>query len=307
MKKIISHDNYRNAIDDLVSVLKGCGIVFNKVYGVPRGGYYPAVVISEAFNAQVILDEAKIDADTLIVDDLIDSGKTVGELQKTHPLAKFATVFGKPNPSLCDTSHICRGVHVAQNDWLVFPDEHDGTDIEDNFRRTLQFIGEDVNREGLLETPSRMRRAYEEIFAGYKTDPWSLVKTFVKGTCEEMVILRNAEFYSTCEHHFFPFFGHASIGYIPNGKVIGVSKLARLLDCFSKRMQIQERMTSQIADFLVEALEPKGVYVIAEGVHFCMTSRGIKKQDASMITSAVRGVFRESPQAREEFLHLIGK
>lgn len=307
MKKIISHENYRNAITELIEVIKGRGVIFDKVYGVPRGGYYPATVIAQAAKVPVILDATKIDADTLVVDDLIDSGKTVGEFQNKHPEAKYATVFCKTNHLLCDTSSICCGVQVEQDDWLVFPDEHDGEDIEGNFRRTLQFIGEDTTREGLLETPSRMRRAYEEIFSGYKIDPWSLVKTFTKGTCEEMVILRNSEFYSTCEHHFFPFFGHCSIGYIPNGKVIGVSKLARLLDCFSKRMQIQERMTSQIADFLVEALEPKGVYVVAEGVHFCMTSRGIKKQDASMITSAVRGVFRDSAQARNEFLHLIGK
>ena len=171
----------------------------------------------------------------------------------------------------------------------------------------MEYIGEDTSREGLIETPKRMRRAWEEIMSGYKTNPKDLIKTFVKGTCEEMVILKNAEFYSTCEHHFFPFFGHCSIGYIPNGKVIGVSKLARLLDCFSKRMQIQERMTSQIADFLMDELGAKGVYVICEGVHFCMTSRGVKKQDASMITSAIRGVFKDSAEARNEFLHLIGK
>ena len=161
-----------------------------------------------------------------------------------------------------------------------------------------------MTREGLVETPKRMRKAWDEIFAGYKTDPKSLVKTFVKGTCKEMVILKRCEFYSTCEHHFFPFFGHCSIGYIPNGKVIGVSKLARLLDCFSKRMQIQERMTSQIADFIEQELNAKGVFVVCEGVHFCMTSRGIKKQDASMITSAIRGLFVENEALRNEFLQL---
>ena len=109
------------------------------------------------------------------------------------------------------------------------------TKVEQNAKEILEYIGEDTTREGLLETPKRMRKAWDEIFSGYKTDPKSLVKCFTKGTCEEMVILKNAEFYSTCEHHFFPFFGHCSIGYIPNGKVIGVSKLARLLDCFSKR------------------------------------------------------------------------
>lgn len=179
--------------------------------------------------------------------------------------------------------------------------------IERHAKKILEYIGEDPTREGLLETPSRMRRAWDEIFSGYKTNPKDLVKCFTKGTCEEMVILKNAEFYSTCEHHFFPFFGHCSIGYIPNGKVIGVSKLARILDCFSKRMQIQERMTSQIADFLVDELQPKGVFVLCEGVHFCMTSRGVRKQDASMITSAIRGVFKDDAQTRNEFLHLIGR
>ena len=112
MKKIISHEDYRNAITELIEVIKGCGVIFNKVYGVPRGGYYPATVIAQAAGVPVILDEAKIDANTLIVDDLIDSGKTIGELQKKHPLAKFATVFGKPNHALCDTSHICCGVFL---------------------------------------------------------------------------------------------------------------------------------------------------------------------------------------------------
>lgn len=179
--------------------------------------------------------------------------------------------------------------------------------IERHAKKILEYIGEDPTREGLLETPKRMRRAWDEIFSGYKTDPKDLVKCFTKGTCEEMVILKNAEFYSTCEHHFFPFFGHCSIGYIPDGKVIGVSKLARILDCFSKRMQIQERMTSQIADFLVEELQPKGVFVLCEGVHFCMTSRGVRKQDASMVTSAIRGIFKDSATTRNEFLHLIGR
>lgn len=178
-------------------------------------------------------------------------------------------------------------------------------DIEAVLRKTLEYIGEDVTREGLLETPERMRKAYDEIFSGYKINPKDLVKTFVQGTCKEMVMLKNCEFYSTCEHHFFPFFGHISIGYIPNDKVIGVSKLARLVDCFSKRMQIQERMTSQIADFLEQELGAKGVIVVCEGVHFCMTSRGIKKQDASMVTSAVRGLFESDAQARSEFLALL--
>lgn len=179
--------------------------------------------------------------------------------------------------------------------------------VETHAKAILEYIGEDTSREGLLETPRRMRRAWDEVFAGYKTDPKSLVKTFTQGMCQEMVILKNAEFYSTCEHHFFPFFGHCSIGYIPRDKVIGVSKLARLLDCYSRRLQIQERMTSQIADFIETELGAIGVYVVCDGVHFCMTSRGVRKQDASMVTSAIRGVFKENAQARSEFLTLIGR
>lgn len=184
-------------------------------------------------------------------------------------------------------------------------DEQAKEEIERCFRRTLEYIGEDTSREGLVETPRRMRRAYEEIFAGYKTDPRSLVKFFAKDSCKEMIVLKRAEFYSTCEHHFFPFFGHCSIGYVPDGRVLGISKLARLLDCFSRRMQIQERMTTQIADFIYDDLGARGVMVVCEGVHFCMTSRGVRKQDASMVTSAIRGEFETNASLRNEFLQLI--
>lgn len=177
--------------------------------------------------------------------------------------------------------------------------------IEKNVKEIIDFLGEDVEREGLIETPKRVQKAYEEIFSGYKQNPKDLMKTFQEGTCEEMVILKNCEFYSTCEHHMFPFFGHISIGYIPNKKVIGISKLARLVDCFSKRMQIQERMTTQIADTIMSELDARGVFVVCKGVHFCMRSRGVKKQDASMVTSAIRGVFKENAEARQEFLSLI--
>lgn len=176
---------------------------------------------------------------------------------------------------------------------------------EKHIKEVLKYIGEDTEREGLIETPKRIRKAYDEVFSGYKQNPKDLMKTFTEGTCREMVILKNCEFYSMCEHHMFPFFGHISIGYIPNKKVIGISKLARLVDCFSKRMQIQERMTTQIAECIMKGLDAKGVYVVCEGVHFCMRSRGIKKQDASMVTSAIRGIFEENAEARQEFLSLI--
>lgn len=177
--------------------------------------------------------------------------------------------------------------------------------MENEIKSIIEQIGENPNREGLKETPQRVERAYKEIFSGYSQDSKDLMKTFTEGTCQEMVILKNCEYYSTCEHHMFPFFGHISIGYIPNGKVIGISKLARLVDCFSKRMQIQERMTTEIADCIMNELNAKGVMVVCEGVHFCMRSRGVKKQDASMVTSAIRGNFLENNALRAEFLSLI--
>ena len=176
--------------------------------------------------------------------------------------------------------------------------------IQEHVKDILKEIGEDPDREGLRETPARVERAYAEIFSGYNTNPDDLLKTFTEGSCEEMVMLDRCEFFSTCEHHLFPFFGHVSIGYIPNGKVIGVSKLARLVDCYSRRLQIQERLTAQIADAIYHGLDAKGVMVICRGQHFCMTSRGVRKHDAEMVTSAIRGIFKTNDALRNEFLRL---
>lgn len=178
--------------------------------------------------------------------------------------------------------------------------------MQEHIVELLKYIGEDPEREGLIDTPKRILKSYDELYAGYKQNPKEILGTvFEDGACDEMVILKDIEFYSMCEHHQLPFFGKISIGYIPNGKVVGVSKLARLVEVFARRMQIQERLTSQIADTLNEVLEPKGVMVICEAQHLCMVSRGVKKQNSKMITSAIRGVFKEKQEARNEFLQLI--
>lgn len=296
---IITHEQYAADAVALANKVKASKRKFSSVYGIPRGGQYPAAILSRELGVPVILNPAEIDVDTLLVDDLVDSGRTMDDWTEKYGCS-FAAVYAKNGVFLPDFFG-----RIVGREWIVFPDEHDGG-IEDCFRRFLEFVGEDPTREGLVETPKRMRRAYEEVFSGYKTDPRDLVKTFTQGTCKEMVILKNAEYVSFCEHHMFPFFGHCSIGYIPNDKVIGVSKLARLLDCYAKRMQIQERMTTQIADFLESELGARGVYVVCEGVHFCMKGRGVKKQDSSMVTSAIRGEFMDNPAMRAEFLSLIG-
>jgi GTP cyclohydrolase I len=180
--------------------------------------------------------------------------------------------------------------------------KHSDTEVVKNSIKTiLNYIGEDVAREGLIETPERIIKSYSELFSGYKESPEDVLKVFEDGACDEMVVLKDIEFYSTCEHHFLPFFGKISIGYIPNGKVVGVSKLARLVEIYSRRLQIQERMTSQIADAL-DCLNPKGAAVICEAQHLCMIARGINKQRAKMITSAVRGAFKENVTTKMEFL-----
>ncbi|MNF95559.1 GTP cyclohydrolase 1 [compost metagenome] len=177
--------------------------------------------------------------------------------------------------------------------------------IEHHVREILKLIGEDVEREGLLETPARVTRMYEEIFAGYEVDPRDVLGVTFDEQHEELVIVKDIVYYSQCEHHMAPFFGKAHIGYIPSGKIAGLSKLARLVEAVSRRLQVQERITSQIADIIEETLAPHGVMVVVEGEHLCMCARGVKKPGSKTITSAVRGQFRRDPALRTEFLSLI--
>lgn len=166
----------------------------------------------------------------------------------------------------------------------------------------LEGIGEDKNREGLIETPDRIARMYEEIFAGLEQDTTEILsKTFTVDN-DEMVIEKDIVFYSTCEHHFMPFYGKAHVAYIPNGKVVGLSKLARTVEVYAKRPQIQEQLNSQVADALMENLNPKGVIVMMEAEHMCMTMRGVKKPGSKTVTFAMRGVFEENENLVNRFL-----
>jgi GTP cyclohydrolase I len=178
-------------------------------------------------------------------------------------------------------------------------------EIEDKIKYLITYIGDNPNREGLIDTPKRILKSWDKIFSGYKQNGEDILKTnFIEGTCKELVILKDVEFYSTCEHHFLPFFGKISVGYIPKNKVVGISKLARLIEVYARRLQIQERLTTQIADDIVKYLNAESVIVIVEAQHFCMTSRGVEKQQSKMVTSAIRGLF-EKVELRNEFLQLI--
>lgn len=177
--------------------------------------------------------------------------------------------------------------------------------IQRAVREVIAGIGEDPDREGLRGTPERVARMYAELFEGLRVDPKELLSVGFEVGHDEMVILKDIPFYSVCEHHFMPFHGVAAVGYIPDGRVVGLSKLARLVDAYARRPQIQEQLTGQIADTLMEALRPDGVAVVIEAEHLCMTARGVKKPGSRMVTSATRGLFRKSDVTRAEFLSLV--
>ena len=179
--------------------------------------------------------------------------------------------------------------------------------IERAVREILAAIGEDPDRDGLVDTPARVARAYAEQFSGLSQDPEDVLGTVFDADHDELILVRDIEVYSTCEHHLVPFFGRAHVAYIPNekGQITGLSKLARLVDIYARRPQVQERMTSQIADALMRVLEPRGALVVIEAEHLCMSMRGVRKPGAKTVTSAVRGIIRDSARTRAEAMSLL--
>jgi len=187
-------------------------------------------------------------------------------------------------------------------------DKIDFKAIEASIYQILTAVGEDPAREGLQKTPARVARMYEELLQGYHLDPAALINDAIFDVqYDEMVIVRDIEFYSLCEHHMLPFIGRAHVAYIPNGKVLGLSKIPRIVDMYARRLQVQERLTRQIADFLRDLLKPQGVAVVVEAMHLCSMMRGVKKHDARMTTSAMHGAFRANLATREEFLQNIAR
>jgi GTP cyclohydrolase I len=177
--------------------------------------------------------------------------------------------------------------------------------VREAVRRILDAIGEDAGREGLRETPRRIAEMYAELFAGLSQDPRDVLSTGFQESHREMVILKDIPFYSLCEHHFLPFHGRAHVGYVPEGRIVGASKIARAVDILARRPQLQERLTGQIADAVMDALAPDGVAVVIEAEHLCMTMRGVQKAGTTLVTSAIRGGFRRRAVTRSEFLSLV--
>lgn len=254
-----------------------------KFYGVPRGG---VVVAGLTGNPTNNIEEADV-----IIDDLIDSGKTMERYAKHK----------KPFVALIDKRK------EYQNEWLVFPWETKEQDtnetVEDNVTRLLQYFGEDINREGLRETPKR----FVKFFTEFLNPPQWNCTSFEGEGYDEMIVQTNIPFHSLCEHHIAPFFGTGTIAYIPKKRIVGLSKLARTLETFARRLQNQERITTQVAEFLWEELEPLGVAVQLTAKHMCMEMRGVKKHDTHTTTTKLLGVFKNDINAKNEFLNSIKK
>tara|TARA_R110000744_G_scaffold128003_1_gene235004 strand:- start:1 stop:840 length:840 start_codon:yes stop_codon:yes gene_type:complete len=252
-----------------------------KYYGVPRGGQIIAGMTGAAVDT---IEEADV-----IIDDLIDSGATEERYKK----------YNKPFLALID-----KRIEL-QGEWLVFPWESQEGDteetVEDNVRRLLQYFGEDATREGLLETPKRFIKFFKEFL---NPPEWNCT-TFEGEGYDEMIVQTNIPFHSLCEHHIAPFFGTGTIAYIPNKRIVGLSKLARTLETYSRRLQNQERITMQVADFLWNELEPQGVAVQLTAKHMCMEMRGVKKHDTFTTTTKLIGIFKTDSSARQEFLNSI--
>lgn len=253
-----------------------------KVYGVPNGGMLATAFLRKA---TAVYEPSVAD---LILDDIIDSGKTRTWYQNRYPMIPFDALF-KSTPD---------------DPWLVFPWERNRpnpeTGPEDAVRRLLQHIGEDVEREGLIDTPGRVCKALAEMTEGYGDDPSRHMRTFSE-QYDELVVVRDIPFKSLCEHHMLPFTGTVTVGYLPNGKVIGLSKIPRIVHTFAKRLQIQERLTSQIAQALIAGLKPHFVGVLMTSHHTCMSLRGVESH-GNMVTSALLG--RKRDALKEEFLRL---
>lgn len=303
----ITYDCYKVAIAEIARQIKKKERCYKSIYPIPRGGYFTAIELSRLLNTPIECDKANIDHTTLVVDDICDSGKTIKEFDGYDTAVAFVKERSLNKVSFS-------GGIVPENDWLVFPDEHETT-VEENITRILEYIGEDPTREGLVGTPDRIIRMWDEIFRGYDKEQKPKITTFDNGkdgiTYDNMVV-DEGDFYSMCEHHMMPFFGKYWFAYIPNpkGRILGISKIGRVVDYCAARMQIQERLVHDIVDMLAKALgdenPPLGMALVMRGEHLCKTMRGVKKK-GKMMSSYLVGAFKEDAQVRNEFMQLVNK
>ena len=296
-KTYLSHIDIRILSESVRQAIWSAGLFCKKCYPIPRGGISAAYYIHDTEVCPFTIVDTPSEAD-FFIDDIIDSGETMRQYCDDTPGKPFFALIDKLNGEYA-------------NEWIVFPWEvrSDGEDnsATDIVTRLLQYVGENPDRGGLLETPHRVIKAWAHWCSGYGKDPKHILKVFEDGgeTYDQMVLVKDIPIYSHCEHHLAAIIGTCSIAYIPNGRIVGLSKLSRLADMFARRLQVQERLTEQIADALHEHLKPKGVGVIIKARHLCMESRGVCQQGHHTVTTALRGVIRDDSDARSEFLNQV--
>lgn len=269
-----------------------------KIYGIPRGGIPAAYALKAISQHGYVIVDAPATAD-IFIDDIVDSGTTKNKYAVEYPETLFFALIDKQRE--------------PDDKWYVFPwehkagNEHEG--VTDNIQRIIQYIGEDVTRGGLKETPARVQKALTHWFSGYKfsdSDIEKQFKAFEDGAedYDQMIVRRDIPFYSHCEHHMAAIFGNCTVAYIPKDKVLGLSKMDRIVEIFARRLQVQERLTSQIADTMWKYLDPVGVGVYINARHMCIESRGVCNQNSETITTALRGTFKNEPDCKAEFLNI---
>jgi len=300
MPKVLNYssDDFNRDIIKLISLID-----FSKytgLYGVPRGGCPLVTALASRVKLPIVANPWKQKGrKILVVDDVCDSGRTRSKFRGFD----FAVLHVKENASPKPTYWANQ---VESGNWIQYWWEGDQLgDIENTIIRQLEYIGEDPNREGLRDTPRRIVRAWGELFRGYSQDPSDVLTTFDGEGYDQIILLKDIEIYSMCEHHMLPFFGKAHVAYIPDKRIIGISKLARLVDIYARRLQIQERIGEQVTTALMEYLHPVGAACVIEATHLCMRMRGIEKQRSVMITSSMKGAFFEDSKTRSELMMLI--
>jgi GTP cyclohydrolase I len=273
---------------------RNVGRVIADVYGIPTGGAPIALMVAR--HLALPLADEPTPGKTLVVDDLVDSGTTLRSYASRGFITDAAWRKAYSPPDLAPYAEVADG-------WIAFPWEKDDGDPTDAVLRLIQHIGDDPTRDGLLDTPKRVTKAYRELTSGYNDDPADILSTTFDVTYDQMVVVRDLPFTSLCEHHMLPFTGRATIAYVPGDRVVGLSKLARLLDCYSRRLQVQERLTNEIASAIQQHLRPQGVGVVLSATHSCMALRGVRKA-GDMVTSSMLGVLRTNAEARAELMSL---
>lgn len=293
----IDFELYDNAIITLAKKIKDSGKHYTCLYPIPRGGYYPAIKISQLLNIPVA-SKLNTEFDTLIVDDIVDSGKTL----EAYPDYDKAVVYAKDYAK--DKVQYYGDI---KDEWLLIPDEKD-CGIEDHIRRMIEYIGEDPTRQGLSGTPDRIVRMWKEIFRGYDPSQKPKITTFPNDDKISDIVFDSGDYYSMCEHHILPFFGKYYFAYIPNpnGRILGISKVARIVGYCAARLQLQERLAHDVVNMLSDALnnDALGFAIAMKGTHLCKSMRGVRN-NGKMSVAHFTGVFNFNPELRREFYKLI--